>query len=131
MLFCRQNIKVSLEPRRLSISGKAELHEDHHSGEHTHSLKHEQLMFRVIDLPCEVSLSKTKATFNDGTLEVVMPKTAPAKGIRVETTPGLPAEDNASGLEAAVAPAGGPWNQRADRQGASSIGEEIASARFS
>ena len=70
-------------------------------------------MFRVIDLPCEVDLSKTKATFNDGTLEVVMPKMAPAKSIRVETTPGLPAEDNTSGLEtggieAAVAPPGGP-----------------------
>jgi hypothetical protein len=103
--FKRQEIKVSLEPR-LSISGKAELHEDHHSGKYTHSLKHEQLMFRVIDLPCEVNLSKTKATFNDGTLEIVMPTTAPAKSIRVETTPGLPAEDNASGLEAAVA--GGP-----------------------
>lgn len=56
-------------------------------------------MFRVIGLPCEVDLSKTKATFNDGTLEVVMPRTAPAKSIRVETTPGSPAEDNASGLE--------------------------------
>jgi HSP20 family protein len=111
--FNRQEIKVSLEPRRLSISGKAEPREDHHSGKHTHSLRHEQLMFRVIDLPCEVDLSKTKATFNDGTLEVVMPKMAPAKSIRVETTPGLPAEDNTSGLEtggieAAVAPPGVP-----------------------
>jgi len=42
--FNRQEIKVSLEPRRLSISGKAEPREDHHSGKHTHSPRHEQLM---------------------------------------------------------------------------------------
>ncbi len=46
--FSRQEIKVSLEPRRLSISGKTEPSDDHHSGKHTHSLGHEQLMFRVI-----------------------------------------------------------------------------------
>jgi hypothetical protein len=66
-------------------------------------------MFRVIDLPCEVDLSKAKATFNDGTLEVVMPRTAPAKSIRVETTPGLSAEGETSvvetdGIEAADTP---------------------------
>ena len=48
--------------------------------------KHEQLIIlRVIDLPTEVDLSKAKATFNDGTLEVMMPKAAPAKSVRVET----------------------------------------------
>jgi len=49
-------------------------------------------MFHVIDLPCEVDLSKAKASFNDGRLEVVMPKAAPAKSVRVETDPGLSAE---------------------------------------
>jgi HSP20 family protein len=97
--FSRQEIKVSLEPRRLSISGKAEPIKDHHSGKHTHSLGHEQVMFRVIDLPCEVDLSKAKATFNDGTLEVVMPRTAPAKSIRVETKPGLSAKGETSVVE--------------------------------
>jgi HSP20 family protein len=86
--FNRQEIKVSVEPRRLSISGKAELLEDHPSGKHGHSLRHAQLIFRVIDLPSEVDLSKAKATFNDGALEVVMPKAAPAKSVRVETKPG-------------------------------------------
>jgi len=104
--FNRQEIKVSLEPRRLSISGKAEPRDVHHLGKHTHSHRYEQLMLRVIDLPCEVDLSKTKATFSDGTLEVVMPKTAPAKSIRVETTPVLSGEGETSlvetnGIEAA------------------------------
>jgi HSP20 family protein len=107
--FNSQEIKVSLEPCRLSISGKAESGEDHQTGKHTHSLRHAQLMFRVIDLPCEVDLSKAKATFNDGTLEVVMPKAAPAKSVRVETKPGLSAERETSvheteGIEAAGSP---------------------------
>jgi HSP20 family protein len=90
--FNREEIKVSLEPHLLSISGKAEPGEDRQSGKHSHSHRHAQLMLRVIDLPCEVDLSKAKATFNDGTLEVVMPKAAPAKSLRVETKPGLSAE---------------------------------------
>jgi HSP20 family protein len=83
--FSREEIKVSVEPRRLSISGKTEPHENHQSGRHAHSVKHAHLMFRVIDLPAEVDLSKARATFSDGTLEVVMPKAAPAKSVRVET----------------------------------------------
>jgi HSP20 family protein len=94
--FSNREIKVSVEPRRLSISGKAEPHEDHKSEKRTHSLKHEQLMFCVIDLPTEVDLSRAKATFNDGTLEVVMPKTAPAKSIRVGTKPGFSTEGDNS-----------------------------------
>ncbi|MGB6546416.1 MAG: Hsp20 family protein, partial [Candidatus Acidiferrales bacterium] len=82
--FARQEIKVSLEPRRVSVSGKAEPHEDHASHKHTHSVGHEHLVLRVIDLPAEVDLSLAKATFEDGTLEIVMPKANPAKSIRVE-----------------------------------------------
>lgn len=43
-------------------------------------------MFRIVDLPTAVDPSKAKATFNDGTLYVVMPKAAtPAKSVRAET----------------------------------------------
>ncbi len=95
--FNRQEIKVSLEPRRLSISGKIESNEDHQFRKHVHSLRHAQLMmFRVIDLSADVDLSKAKATLNDGTLEVVMPKSAPAKSIRVETKPELHAKSDTS-----------------------------------
>jgi HSP20 family protein len=107
--FHRQEIKVSLEPRRLSISGKTEPLENHKSEKHPHSHRHAQLMFHVIDLPCAVDLSKAKASFNDGRLEVVMPKAAPAKSLRVETKPGLSAEGDTSahetgGIEAAGSP---------------------------
>ncbi len=93
--FRRQEIKVSLEPRRLSISGKTEPLENQKSEKHPHSHRHAQLMFRVIDLPCEVDLSKAKASFNDGRLEVAMPKAAPARSVRVETKQGWSAEGSA------------------------------------
>lgn len=105
--FKREDIKVSVEPRRLSISAKADPREDHPSGKHAHSYK--QLMFRVVDLPCEVDLSKARATFNEGTLEVVMPKAAPAKSIRIEAKLQLPSEGDTSVHErAAIESAGSP-----------------------
>ncbi len=107
--FNRQEIKLSLEPRRLSISGKSEPHEDHQSRKHVQSLGHKQMIFRVIDLAAEVDLSKVKATLNDGTLEIVMPKADPAKSVRVETKSELPVEDESAvrkngGIEAAGHP---------------------------
>lgn len=106
--FNRREIKVSVEPHRLIISGKAEPREDRNPGKHTPSIRQAQLIFRVIDLPVEVDLSKAKATFNDCTLEVVMRKAAPAKSVRVETKPGS-AEGDASvhetgGVNAASTP---------------------------
>lgn len=83
--FRREEIKVIVEPRRLTISGTTERRESHRSGKHEDSVKHAQLMWRAIDLPTEVDLSKARATFSDDTLVVVMPKTDPAKGLRVET----------------------------------------------
>jgi len=83
--FNSQEIKVSIEPHRLTISGKAEPHDDHPSGKHSHSTQHALFILRVIDLPAEVDLSKAKATFSGGRLEVTMPKAAPAKSVRVET----------------------------------------------
>lgn len=63
------------------------------------------MIFRVVDLPAEVDLSKVKATLNGDTLEVVMPKANPAS-VRVETKSGLPVEDESAvrkngGIEAA------------------------------
>jgi HSP20 family molecular chaperone IbpA len=94
--FNREEIKVSLEPRRLSISAKSEPHGNHQSRKHTSLPGHAHLMLRVIDLPCDVDLSKAKATFNGDTLEVFMPKAAPAKSVRVETRAELPAEYESS-----------------------------------
>jgi HSP20 family protein len=80
--FHRQEIKVSLEPRRLSISGKTEPRESLEPEKHPHSHRHAEQMYHVIDLPCAVDPSKAKATFNDGRLDIVMPKVVRAKSAR-------------------------------------------------
>jgi HSP20 family molecular chaperone IbpA len=80
--FRRQEIKVSLEPRRLSLSGKTEPRESPESEKHPHSHRHAEMIYHVIDLPCEVDPPKAKATFNDGRLDVVMPKVVLAKSAR-------------------------------------------------
>ena len=80
--FHRQEIKVSLEPDRLIISGKTEPLENHRAERHPHSHRHAQLMFHIFDLPCEVDPSKAKATFNDGRLDIVMPKVVHARSAR-------------------------------------------------
>jgi HSP20 family molecular chaperone IbpA len=80
--FHRQEIKVSLESCRLSISGKTEPRESPESEKHPHSHRHAEMMYHLIDLPCEVDPSRAKATFNDGRLDVVMPKVVLAKSAR-------------------------------------------------
>jgi HSP20 family molecular chaperone IbpA len=126
--FKRQDIKVGLEPNRLIISGKTQLGEDHQAGKHNNSHRHAHLMFCVIDLSCEVDLSKAKATFNDSTLEVVMPRSAPTKSIRVETKTELPADDHTSfdeagGIEHEAIPAGASGdNERTVKAKAASSG---------
>ena len=80
--FHRTEIKVNLGPKRLSISGKTVLLENHENEKHPHSHRHAQLMFHVIDLPCEVDPSAAKATFSDSRLDVVMPKVALTKSAR-------------------------------------------------
>ena len=89
--FSRQEINVSIEPRRLSISGRAETEEDHNPGKQTHSLRHGRLICKVIDLPTAVDLSKARATFRDGALEVVMPQANPAESVRAKKTLALSA----------------------------------------
>ena len=97
--FNNEDIKVNLEPHRLSISGMAEPHTVHQSGRHDHLLRYPRLMFRAIELPCEVDPSKSQATFSDGRLEVVMPKAPPTKRLPGETRPVLSAEGDSSARE--------------------------------
>jgi HSP20 family protein len=102
--FNRQEIKVSLEPRRLSISGKTKLSEDDKAGKHPHSHRHAQLMFHVIDLPTEVDLSASRASLNDGRLEVVMPKAVPAKSVQLHGASEAADVDSSSDVDGAIEP---------------------------
>jgi HSP20 family protein len=85
--FEPKDIEISLEPTRLTISGKREANQERQD---KGKVIYEELccseMLRVIDLPAEVDPEKTKATLKNGVLELEMPKTQRALGKRVEVT---------------------------------------------
>lgn len=81
------DIEISLEPTRLSISGKRETsQEQQDKGKVIYQELCSSEMLRVIDLPAEVDPEKTKATLKNGVLELEMPKAQKALSKRVEVT---------------------------------------------
>lgn len=87
--FSPHELKVSLESRWLGISGRAETPENRKTGEAVmysldHSLLPAEQIFHVAELSAAVDPSKAKVTFQDGVLEIVMPKASLAKNAHVQ-----------------------------------------------
>jgi len=86
--FEADNLKVSLELRRVTISGKRESHkEEKEKGKTLYSERCSNEILRVIDLPADVDAAKATATLKNGVLELRMSKAAePKKQVEVKTT---------------------------------------------
>lgn len=83
--FDAKDLQVSLEPRRLTISGKKETSkEDKKKGKTIYKEQCSSELLRVIDLPAEVDATKATATLKNGVLELSVPKAAQTKAARVE-----------------------------------------------
>ena len=83
--FNARELDVSLEPRRLTISGKKETSKEDKRKEKT--VYQEQCsseILRIIDLPAEVDAAKTTAILNNGVLELTLPRAAQTISARVE-----------------------------------------------
>ncbi len=65
---------VSVEPRRLIVSGEREVDVSYWDGAKTCTETRPQRIFRAHDLPAEVNASAATAVLRDNTLEVFMPK---------------------------------------------------------
>ncbi len=65
---------ISVEPRRLVISGETEVEVGYWDGKQTRTEARPRRIFRAHDLPVEVNPSTSTAILRDDTLEVVMPK---------------------------------------------------------
>jgi HSP20 family molecular chaperone IbpA len=75
--FNASELEVSIEPRRLIISGKKETSkEEKKRGKSIYQEQCSSELLRVIDLPAEVVASKATATLRNGVLELNMPKIA-------------------------------------------------------
>jgi HSP20 family molecular chaperone IbpA len=74
--FTTDQLDVSVEPRRLMLSGETELDVIRGGDTPAHTEKRTQRIFGVEELPVDVDPSRTTAKLKGNTLEIVMPKVA-------------------------------------------------------
>jgi HSP20 family protein len=84
--FSAKELEVSLEPRRIAISGKRESNEERKAKKTIYKEYCSDQIFRAIDLPAEVDSSRVTATLKDGVLELVMRKVATARKVQSLTS---------------------------------------------
>ncbi len=81
--FTEKDLEVSLDGRRLTITGKRESKEERKEKNTIYTDRCSNQIMRVIDLPAEVNADKVEATIKNGMLELKLPKAAPAKKIAI------------------------------------------------
>jgi HSP20 family protein len=77
--FTASDIEVSVEPRRVIITGKRESKEEDKQGDAVYVEQCLDEIFRTMDLPAEVNVLKVTAMLKDGVLTVQLPKVAATK----------------------------------------------------
>lgn len=84
--FSEKEIEVSVEPRRLTITGKreAETRTEEKKSKTVYSEICSNQIMRIVDLPASVDAEKATATLKNGVLQLTMPKTAGAKTIEIK-----------------------------------------------
>ena len=83
--FSEKEIEVSVEPRRLTITGKRETEKkEEKKGKAVYSESCSNQILRIVDLPASVDAEKTRATLKNGVLQLTMPKTVKAKTIEIK-----------------------------------------------
>jgi HSP20 family protein len=81
--FSANELQLSLEPRRLTISGKKQSSSEEKRGNVLYSERCSNELLRSIELPVEVNASRATATLNNGILELTAPKLA-SKNVPVQ-----------------------------------------------
>jgi HSP20 family protein len=84
--FSEKEIEVSVEPHRLTITGKRETEKkEEKKGKTVYSEFCSNQILRIVDLPASVDAEKVTATLKDGILQLTMPKAAKAKTIEIKS----------------------------------------------
>ncbi len=82
--FKAEELEVSVEARRLTITGKRETaKEEKKKGKTIYSERSAERVLRVVELPVEVNSENVSATLKDGVLELTLSKAVPAKKITI------------------------------------------------
>jgi HSP20 family protein len=82
--FNANELQVSLEPRRLIISGKKQSKSDGKKDNVVYSERCSSELLRSVELPAEVNVSRAAATLNDGVLELNVAKASAAKSVSLQ-----------------------------------------------
>ena len=81
--FDEKELQVTMEPSRLTISGKHESSKEEKKGKTVYSEARAKKIFRVVELPAEVDTEKVSATLKDGILQLTMPKAAKTRTVQI------------------------------------------------
>jgi HSP20 family protein len=89
--FTEKDIEVSVEPRRLTVTGKRESREEKRKGKTVYSEQRSNEILRTVDLPCEVDLAHRaiKATYDQGVLTITLPKGGKGVVREIKVEPGV------------------------------------------
>ena len=82
--FNANELQVSLEPRRLIISGKRQSKREGKKDNVVYSERCSSELLRSVELPAEVNVSRAAATVNDGVLELNVAKASAAKSVSLQ-----------------------------------------------
>jgi HSP20 family molecular chaperone IbpA len=84
--FSEKEIEVSVEPGRLTITGKreTETRKEDKKGKTVYAESCSNQILRIVDLPASVDAEKTTATLKNGILQLTMPKAARAKIVEIK-----------------------------------------------
>jgi HSP20 family protein len=83
--FNVNELQVSLEPRRLTITGKKQSASHDKKENVVYSERCSSELLRSIELPAEVNVSRATATLNNGVLELNLAKAQPAKNVALQS----------------------------------------------
>jgi len=82
--FTASDLEVTVEPRRMTITGKRESKQEDKQGDSVISEQTSDEIFQTMELPAEVDVAKVTATLKDGVLDVQLPKAAATKPLHVK-----------------------------------------------
>ena len=86
--FSAKDIQISVEPRRIIISGQSQTAEDQKTAKTVTSEWKLVEIFRALELPAEVDPARATATVKDGILELSIEKAVSAGAVAVEVKAG-------------------------------------------
>lgn len=82
--FTEKDLNITLEGRKLTISGKRETSKEEKTGKRVFSEHCADEILKVVELPAEIDADKVKATLRDGMLDFELPKAVPARKVKIE-----------------------------------------------